>query len=112
MAFDPASLAFPSILGCQAIRCHTSGGLCSVINPDEQYNTDPSADARWKEVLRGLAGGLTFAGDMSGTCVNRRLEKKSSKNVESAYVQSGLTRTRCRQDAGADRRWTSPSETR
>lgn len=27
MAFDPAGLGFPSILGCQAICFHTSRGL-------------------------------------------------------------------------------------
>lgn len=141
MAFDHASLGFPSILGCQAICFQTSRGLYGfhdaksgqrgtmtvtgvsnaklkifakwvtdgfqtgetgvalygVINRDEQYNPDSAGNAEWKTVLLGLAGddALGFAGPVMGARINSHLEKKSSEEDKSAYVQFDLAGNTC-----------------
>jgi hypothetical protein len=146
MAYDPGSLGFPSILGCQAICLHTSRGLYGfhdaksgqrgtmtptqvsdaklavfanwvtgkfatgetaialygVINRDEQYNPDAAGNAEWKSVLLGLAGSLTFTGDVFGARINSHLEKKTSQEDKSAYVQFDLNGNVC---TAAFKRW-------
>jgi len=69
--------------------------LYGVINRDEQYNPDTAGNAEWKAVLLGLSGALGFTGAVYGSRINNHLEKKSSSEDKSVYVQFDLAGNAC-----------------
>jgi hypothetical protein len=76
-------------------RGETGIALYGIINRDEQYHPDAAGNADWKSVLLGLAGHLTFTGPVLGSRINSHLEKKSSKQEKSVYVEFSLAGNVC-----------------